>query len=113
MDIVETYVNKSDKEVTKTVGTYFSEINLLMLGRFNKKEMFVGLDIVQSSMSQDTLGEILRKHSDKNVFTEGNSSFSAARRLPNHMHSLGFDQVEWLVLYHASREFVMRGNLVE
>ena len=102
-EIVETYIDKDGKERTKAVGLYFSEPNLLMVGRYNLREQFVGLDVVQSSMTQDTLGEILTKHNDKNILTEGNSSFSAARRLPTYMHSLGFTEVHWVVIFHVVR----------
>ena len=105
--LIHTFFNKKKgSDITKQIGFYFSELNLMMIGSHNKRGQLQGLDVITNSsgMNMDTFDEFLKGISDRNVFTEANAGFSPARKLPVNIHSLGFDQCNWVLLKHSNRE---------
>lgn len=105
--VIHRFFNKKKgSEIEKQVGFYFAEPNLMFIGSHNKRGQLQGLDVITNSggMNMDTFDEFLKHNSDKNVFTEANYSFSPGRKLPNNIHSLGFDQCNWVLLKHPNRE---------
>ena len=99
------YNKKKDREITKQLGYFYPEINLMLIGSMNKRGMLQGLDVITNSggLSMDLFDDFLRQHNDKNIFTEANGGFSPARKMPDNIHNLGFAECHWILLMHDDR----------
>ena len=98
-EIVESYlISKKNKIKDFSIGLYFSEINLLALGRVakirNGEDRWTSFDgLATYGLRMYEIDQIVVNHSDKIIVSEGNIDYSPNRKLPKHLHSLGFDKV--------------------
>ena len=116
-EIVEShYMSKKDIYKDFSIGYYFKEINVLALGRVakirNDSDRWTSFDgLATYGLRMDEIDKIIMNHSDKIIISEGNIDYSPNRKLPDHLHNLGFDKVfGYCLLFEEFETFFDRLN---
>tara|TARA_B110000285_G_scaffold161723_1_gene180638 strand:+ start:765 stop:1397 length:633 start_codon:yes stop_codon:yes gene_type:complete len=99
VELIEShYMSKKDIYKDFSVGLYFEEVNTLALGRTakirNDNDRWTSFDgLATYGLRMNEIDNIIKQHNDKIIISEGNIDYSPNRKLPNHLHTLGFDKV--------------------